>query len=150
MRMRMRSLCMRAVNLPGSRGLSPFDALVREPFNVRTDTGGRQQAATVFEHHSLHWPGAWMTKASSCNTTIAQVARLRLKHTKCESPTRCPTPVDSGRQSAHSDGWENERKSLLGQEAPQTASGRHTCAPSGGLRNSGHFPGVQGLTIPLP
>src|SRR5262249_3978022 len=58
----------------------------------------------------------------------------------------CPLGHLSGRQLRHSGARENGRKSLPGQEDPQTPSGRHTCTPSGGLRNSAHFPGAQNLT----
>src|SRR5262249_60577830 len=37
-------------------------------------------------------------------------------------------------------------KSLRGNRLRVRVSGRHTCAPLGGLRNSGHFPAVQDLT----
>src|SRR5262249_6029916 len=37
--------------------------------------------------------------------------------------------------------WRVTLKCLSGGHMLQAASGRHTCTPSGGLRNSGHLPG---------
>src|SRR5262249_36797785 len=52
----------------------------------------------------------------------------------------------SGRQLRHSGALTNGRKSLHLQVTRQTASGRHTCPLSGGLRKFAHFPGVKNLT----
>src|SRR5262249_46297155 len=61
-----------------------------------------------------------------------------------------PASHSSVRQSQYSGVRMNERKSLPRQPPPQAASGRHTCTPSGGLRNSAHFPRVQNLTNRIP
>src|SRR5262249_6134509 len=69
----------------------------------------------------------------------------RLSVGRESSPSR-QCALFSGRQLRHSGARTNGRKSLPAQATPQTASGRHACTPSGGLRNFEHFPGVQDWT----
>src|SRR5262249_58798384 len=73
----------------------------------------------------------------------------RLSVGRESSPSR-QCALFSGRQLRHSGARTNGRKSLPAQATPQTASGRHACTPSGGLRNFEHFPGGQDWTTRIP